>query len=142
MLECPRCGITGRIRLVSVNRPKRIAEDIVGNRSSGRLPVITSRAEVNARKNSRLRDFFQCLGKTGERAHHPEHYIRFQAECCLLAKVVRQHCPAAPLMLECPDGYSGCAGVANSGAQHASGIVAALPSVSASGIAVIGRQKT
>src|SRR6476646_7812072 len=49
---------------------------------------------------------------------------------------------AAPLTVEWPDGYSGCAGVAKSGIHAGSEIVAELPSVSARGIAVTGRQKT
>src|SRR5690242_5629988 len=50
--------------------------------------------------------------------------------------------PAAPLTHEWPDGYSGCAGVANSGIQAGSAIVAGLLSVSARGTAVTGRQNT
>src|SRR6185295_9366040 len=50
--------------------------------------------------------------------------------------------PAAPLMHEWPDGYSGCAGVANSGIHAGSSVVAGLPSVAARGMAVTGRQKT
>src|SRR5258706_13902789 len=49
--------------------------------------------------------------------------------------------PAAPLMQEWPEGYSGCGGVTSSGVQ-ASASVPALPSVAANGIAVTGRQKT
>src|SRR5882757_1294660 len=49
---------------------------------------------------------------------------------------------AAPLTHEWPEGYSGCAGVANNGNQVGSAVVAGLPSVSGRGIAVIGRQKT
>src|SRR5688572_4207543 len=48
--------------------------------------------------------------------------------------------PAAPLTHECPDVYSGWAGVAIRGSQPASGAVRAFPSVAASGIAVTGRQ--
>jgi len=49
---------------------------------------------------------------------------------------------AAPLTVEWPDGYSGWFGVAKSGIQEGSGLVAGFPSVSASGIAVTGRQET
>src|SRR5436309_1642272 len=48
---------------------------------------------------------------------------------------------AAPLTHEWPDGYSGCAGVAKSGVQVASVVVAALPTSAVSRMAVIGRQK-
>ena len=58
----------------------------------------------------------------------------------------------APLMQVCPDGWSGKPGVTsgapetgivglNSGSQAASASVAGLPSLPASRIAVIGRQK-
>src|ERR1700759_128297 len=54
---------------------------------------------------------------------------------------------AAPLTVECPDGYSRWAGVpggkkSSHGVQAESGSVAELPSVSPPRIAVIGRQKT
>ena len=48
--------------------------------------------------------------------------------------------PAAETMV-CAAGYSGCGGVARSGVQVGSGSVAGLPSVSAAGMAVTGRQK-
>src|SRR3954468_7752134 len=44
-------------------------------------------------------------------------------------------------MHECPDGYSGCAGVANSGVHAGSSTVFGSPSL-ASAMAVTGRQKT
>ena len=60
----------------------------------------------------------------------------------------------APVAQRCPDGLSGCAGVTSGGAPGATGVdgsnsgshvgsavVAGLPSVSASRMAVIGRQK-
>src|SRR5258706_7814264 len=49
---------------------------------------------------------------------------------------------AAPLTVECPDGYSGWLGVANRGCHVGSSTVAGFPSVAARGMAVTGRQKT
>src|SRR5579864_2099369 len=54
---------------------------------------------------------------------------------------------AEPLTVECPDGYSGCAGVpggraSNHGIQAGSGDVPGFPSVSPARMAVMGRQKT
>src|ERR1700693_3442903 len=60
----------------------------------------------------------------------------------LLPKSLASTVAAAPLTVECPDGYSGKAGVVSRGVQVGSAGVSALPSVSASGIAVTGRQKT
>src|SRR5947209_16260388 len=48
---------------------------------------------------------------------------------------------AAALNVLCPDTYSGNGGVTISGCQVGSGVVAALPSVSAWGMASMGRQK-
>ena len=59
-----------------------------------------------------------------------------------LPKVLARTVAAAPLRLEWPEGYSGWAGVIRSGVQLGSAVVSGLPSVSASGIAVTGRQKT
>jgi len=47
---------------------------------------------------------------------------------------------AAPFWHMCAAGYSGWFGVGTTGVQVASAVVAALPSVSASGIALCGRQ--
>ena len=49
---------------------------------------------------------------------------------------------AALLVVECPEGYSGCAGVISSGVQVGSPTVAGFPSVSPNGIAVTGLQAT
>src|SRR5213078_1836833 len=49
---------------------------------------------------------------------------------------------AAPLTTAWLETYSGCAGVASSGAQAVSGAVAPLPSDAARRMAVTGRQKT
>ncbi len=49
--------------------------------------------------------------------------------------------PTAPAMQLCPDGYSGWFGLGASGVQLASAPVAGLPSASAWGIAVRGRQR-
>src|SRR5258705_1174172 len=54
---------------------------------------------------------------------------------------------AEPLTVECPDGYSGCAGVpegkaSSHGIHPESGSVLAFPSLSPARIAVMGRQKT
>src|SRR5215472_9999940 len=54
---------------------------------------------------------------------------------------------AEPLTVECPEGYSGCAGVPDGralshGTYPVSGSVLGLPSVSLRRIAVIGRQNT
>jgi hypothetical protein len=56
-------------------------------------------------------------------------------------KVCDKMRPAAPLTQECDDGYSGKGGVTISGVQAGSEIVASLPSVSPSWIAVIGRHQ-
>ena len=63
-------------------------------------------------------------------------------KCLFSPKKLASTTAAAPLTVEWPDGYSGCAGVAKSGIHEGSGLVAGLPSVSARGIAVTGRQKT
>src|SRR5215208_2176121 len=47
----------------------------------------------------------------------------------------------APLFDACPDGYSGCGGVATSGRQARSPTVALLASASPLAIAACGRQK-
>src|SRR5688572_26089835 len=47
----------------------------------------------------------------------------------------------ALLLVECPETYSGCGGVGNSGAQSGSASVRSLPSLSPLRIAVRGRQK-
>ena len=54
---------------------------------------------------------------------------------------------AAPLTVECPEGYSGCGGVpggreSSHGTQVGSGTVLSFPSLSPSCMAVMGRQKT
>ena len=49
---------------------------------------------------------------------------------------------AAPLTQECAEGYSGNGGVTINGVQFGSGVVAGLPSVSASGMAVTGRHES
>ena len=54
----------------------------------------------------------------------------------------RRTVAAAPLRLGCPAGYSGCDGVITSGSQPGSEVVSLLPSLSASGIEVTGRQVT
>src|SRR5437762_2113747 len=59
-----------------------------------------------------------------------------------LPKMLASTVAAAPLTVEWPEGYSGKAGVVSSGVQLGSAVVSGLPSVSASGIAVTGRQKT
>jgi hypothetical protein len=57
-------------------------------------------------------------------------------------KLLSRTVAAAPLRLGCPAGYSGCEGVLISGSQSGSEVVSGLPSVSARGIAVTGRQVT
>src|SRR2546423_8736874 len=59
-----------------------------------------------------------------------------------LPKYVPSTTTAAGLTVAWPDGYSGKLGVTSSGVQVASSIVAGLPSVLASRMAVMGRQKT
>ena len=74
-------------------------------------------------------------------------YLRFcipvvSVNVWLSAKCLRSTVAAAPFWLGCPAGYSGCAGVTMSGSQPGSDAVSGLPSASASGIAVTGRQVT
>jgi len=63
-------------------------------------------------------------------------------KCLISPKILASTTAAAPLTVEWPDGYSGWFGVAKSGIHDGSGLVPGLPSVSARGIAVTGRQKT
>src|SRR6185503_2563623 len=57
-------------------------------------------------------------------------------------KWLRRIVAAAPFWLGCPAGYSECDGVLMSGSQSGSEAVSGLPSVSARGIEVTGRQVT
>src|SRR6266404_4780238 len=62
--------------------------------------------------------------------------------CGPLLKWLRRTVAAAPFWLGCPAGYSACDGVLMSGSHSGSAAVSGLPSESASGIEVTGRQVT
>src|SRR6267143_537483 len=61
---------------------------------------------------------------------------------CRPPKWLRRTVAAAPFWLGCPAGYSGCDGVLMSGSHSGSAAVSGLPSESANGIEVTGRQVT
>src|ERR1700736_719579 len=62
--------------------------------------------------------------------------------CGRLSKWRGRTVAAAPFWLGCAAGYSGCDGVLMSGSHSGSAAVSGLPSESASGIEVTGRQVT
>src|SRR5436190_17662037 len=80
-------------------------------------------------------------------ARVPDRTSDVTVNCVSLPNSADKTKAAEPLTVEWPDGYSGWGGVpagkkSSQGVQLGSGSVAALPSVSPSRIAVIGRQKT
>src|SRR5437016_11333153 len=68
-----------------------VFQDVIGHFLTRRLAIIASRPEVNAAIDAGILDFIERRGKTRERASHPDHHIRIEAERNLVTKELREH---------------------------------------------------